>query len=357
MVAGDLIRLEDDGWAVIYDENVINGYMYSTTLSKPTLTYERVEAEDFNSSNNWRVTSESNPEFLHTQGTYIQDEINTMQGDYDDLGMDDLPELMRLYTERTEWLPKDRRALTETLSLNFPSGVFEDPDISAVTQPDGSQNWDFYDTITFWMVLDNFKRTSTDGTKTTRREARYQIRLRDSGGNTISIPLETLYPESKWGTVKYHHTGGEYMNEIRDLTMLENANGETYSSWKRVKITQNNYPAAVFDFGNVVEFDIRYVDMEVSWTVDPAKQDAKVIWYDNRYFRYIDEDGNWRSIDQKDNEGNLNNDPPAPNDGYYYLYDDAVVPFYWIRWIEDLPESPPPTTTLSTGSLTACALR
>jgi hypothetical protein len=165
--------------------------------------------------------------------------------------------------------------------------------------------------------------------------------LRDSGGNTISIPLEPFYPESEWGTVRYHHTGTpeEYMNEIRDLTAGEKANGETYSNWKRVKITQNNYPAAAFDFGNVVEFDIRYVDMTVSWRVDLAKPDPRrVIWYDNRYFRYIDEDGNWRSIDNKDNQGNLDNDPPAFNDGYYYLYDDAVVPFYWIRWLEN-PES------------------
>jgi hypothetical protein len=336
MVAGDLIQLQDDGWAVIYDENVINGSMYSTTLSKPTLTYERVEAEDFNSSNNWRVTSESSPELLHTQGTYTLDEIDTMQGDYDDLGVDDVPELMRLYTDRTAWLPKDRSALSETLSLNFVTGDFEDPDIV----DSNPQNWDYYDTITFWMVLDNFERKSDDLTKTTRREARYQIRLRDSGNNTISVPLETLYRPSEWGTVKYHHIGGEYMNEIRDLTAGEKANGEIYSSWKRVKISLNDSdPAVNFDFRNLVEFEIRYVDMTVSWTVDPAKPDARVIWYDNRYFRYYDEDGNWRSIDKKDNEGDLNNDPPAPSDGYYYLYDDAVVPFFWIRWIED-PDSP-----------------
>jgi hypothetical protein len=54
MVAGNRINLQDDGWVAIYDENVINGYMYSPTLPpKPTLTYERVEAEDFNTTNNW----------------------------------------------------------------------------------------------------------------------------------------------------------------------------------------------------------------------------------------------------------------------------------------------------------------
>jgi hypothetical protein len=53
MVAGNHIELQREGWTVIYDQNVINGYMYSTTFSKPGLTYERVEAEDFNSSNNW----------------------------------------------------------------------------------------------------------------------------------------------------------------------------------------------------------------------------------------------------------------------------------------------------------------
>jgi hypothetical protein len=338
MVAGNYIKLQNDGWAVIYDENVIYGKMYSTTILKPTVTYERAETPDFNSFNNWRVTSESNPEFLHTQGIYTQDERDATQGDSSDPGddNDDLPELMRLYTERDEWLPKDHRALTETLTLNFPSGVFEDPDIFAVTMPDGSQNWDFHDTITFWMALDNFTRTSTDG-KTTRREARYQIRLRDSNGNTISFPLENFYPESEWGTVKYHHTGGEYMNEIRDLTAGEKANGETYSRWKRVKISLNSIdPGEALDLRRLVEFDIRYVDMEVSWRVDLAKQVAKVIWYDNRYFRYIDEDDDWDSIDEKRQEGDLYNDPPAASDGYYYLYDEST-PLY-VKWIED-PES------------------
>jgi hypothetical protein len=343
MVAGDLIQLQDDGWAVIYDENVINGYMYSTAVSKPTLTYERVEAEDFNSSNNWR-SNESTPELLHRQGIYTQDEIDTMQGDYADGGADTLPEVMRVYTNRNRWRPKavagvERWAIGETLRLDFLNGDFEDPHI-----PDRSlQNWDYYDTLTFWMTLDNFTRTNTDGTKTTRREARYQIRLRDAGGNTISIPLDTLYPVSEWGTVRYHHMPGgglpeEYTEEIRDLTAGEKANGEAYSNWKRIKITTKDIdPGISFDVRNVEEFDIRYVDMTVSWTVDPAKQDARVIWYDGGYFRYYDENGDWESIDEKKREGDLYNDPPAASDGYYYLYDDST-PLY-VKWIED-PDSP-----------------
>jgi hypothetical protein len=291
-----------------------------------------MEAEDFNSSNNWR-SNESNPEFLHTQGTYTQDEIDTMQGDYADGGVDALPELMRLYTERTEWLPKDHRALGETLSLDFLNGDFEDPDI-----PDFSlQNWEFYDTVAFWMALDNFKRTNTDGTKTTRREARYVIRLSDSGGNTISIPLEILYPESEWGTVRYHHTGTpeEYINEIRDLTAGEKANGEAYSRWKRVKITPKNIdPGVDFDVRNVERFQIRYRDLELRWTVDPAKQDARLIWYDNRYFRVIDEDDDWESIDGKDTVGDLDSDTD-PNDGYNYLYTEDSGVYTWFRWYED----------------------
>jgi hypothetical protein len=338
MMAGDLIRLEDDGWAVLYDENVINGQMYSTLKSKPTLTYERAEAEDFNPSNNWRG-NESNPEFLHTQGIYTQDEIDAGEGDYDDLGDDgdNLPELMRLYTERSVWQPKDNRALGETLRLDFLNGDFEDPHI-----PDHSlQNWDYYDTITFWMVLDNFKKTSTDGTKTTSREAHYQIRLRDSGGNTVSVPLDAFYPESEWGTVRYHHTGTpeEYMNEIRDLTSGEKAGGETYSAWKRIEITPNDIdPGAGFDLSTVQEFDIRYVDLEVRWTVDPAKPDAEFEWTGS-YFQYTDEDGFSRSVDKKDKIGDLYQDT-NPNDGYYYLYDDKDDPIlYWFKWQED-PDAP-----------------
>ena len=345
MVAANHINLQNDGWAVIYDENVINGKMYSTTILKPTVTYERAEASDFNSSNNWQ-SSESTPELLHRQGIYTQDERDATQGDSNDPGddNDELPEVMRGYTDRDRWGPKDPspRAINETLSLNFPSGVFEDPDISAVTQPDGSQNWDFHDTITFWMALDNFERTSTDGTKTTSREAHYQIRLRDSDGNTISIPLDNLYPaESEWGTVRYHHISGgglpeDYTREIRDLTAGEKANGETYSSWKRVKISlNNNDPGAALDLRSLVEFDIRYVDMKVSWTVEVGKPDAKIEWTGS-YFRYTDQNGFERSIDKKDNQGDLYNDPPTPNDGYNYLYDDKDDPIlFWFKWIED----------------------
>jgi hypothetical protein len=330
MVAGNHINLQDDGWAVIYEEYVINGLMYSTAVSKPTLTYERAEAEDFNSSNNWELTA-SPPQLAYTQGKYIADEIVTAQGDFDDLGVDDLPELMRVYTNRVGWQPKSYTAIGETLRLDFTTGDFEDSDI-----PDFSrQNWEYYDAITFWMALDNFKRTSTDGTKTTRREAKYIIRLRDAGGNTIPVLVETLYPESQWGTVRYHHIGDEYMNEIRDLTAGEKANGETYSRWKRVKISLNNPDNSNFDFSRVERFDIRYQDLRISWTVDPAKPNARVQW-EGSYFSYLYEDGTTGgSIDGKDNQGDLFSDPPAPNDGFNYLYDDSTVPYEWIKWIED----------------------
>ncbi len=334
MVAGNHIVLQDDGWTVIYDENVINGYMYSTTVSKPTLTYERAEAEDFDSSNNWQL-NESTPELAYTQGIYTQDEIDTTQGNYADGGEDELPELMRVYTDRDNWQPKNYPAIGENLRLDFTTGDFEDPHI-----PDSSpQNWDYYDTITFWMALDNFKRTSTDLTKTTRREAHYEITLRDSGGNTIPVLLDTLYPDSEWGTVRYHHTGEEYANEIRDLTDGEKAGGEAYSSWKRIKITpQNIDPGIPFDFSSVEQFSIKYLDLELSWTVTGGTREVK--WW-GTYFRYIYEDGiNWESIDGKDNQGNLNNDPPDSNDGYYYLYsyDSGTGIYTWFRWIED-PDS------------------
>ncbi len=337
MVAGNRINLLNDGWTIIYDDNVINGNMYSTTISKPTLTYERVEAGNFNTSNNWRST-ESTPELLHTQGRYTQEERDTMQGDYADLGddNDNVPEVMRVYTDRINWVPRNGpRAIGETLRLYFPSGNFIDPNIPDFSQ----QNWDYYDTITFWIALDNFVRPSTDGTRVTRRDARYDIILRDSDNNTISIPLLNLYPESEWGTVRYHHTGipEEYMNDIRDLTAGEKANGETYSTWKRVKITPNNInPGDIFDFGNVTEFGIRYLDFNLSWTVDVGKPDVRVDWTGS-YFLFTDEDGNSQIIEGKDMLGDLNNDPPAPSDGYNYLYDynPSTGIYTWFRWYED----------------------
>jgi hypothetical protein len=329
MVAGNHINLQDDGWAVIYDEYVINGLMYSTAVSKPTLTYERAEAEDFNSSNNWRLTESPNPELAYIQGRYTQDEIGSMHGDYVDGGIDELPELMRVYTNRVGWQPKSYTAIGETLRLDFTTGNFEDSDI-----PDFSrQNWDYYDTITFWMALDNFKRESTDGTKTTSRRAEYTIRLRDAGGTTIPLALDSLYPETQWGTVRYHHVGDEYMNEIRDLTGGEKANGETYSRWKRVKISLNNPDNSNFDFSGVERFDIRYTNLEVSWTVTVGKTDARVAWFSaSNEFQYVNEDGSSWDIDEKRLEGNLT-DRAAASDGYYYLYNNADD--LSIRWFED----------------------
>ena len=128
------------------------------------------------------------------------------------------------------------------------------------------------------------------------------------------------------------------MNEIRDLTGVEIANGEAYSQWKRIKIpTRTIDPLMNFDFANVEEFGIRYVDFELRWTV--AGGTRRVKWW-GTYFRYLYEDGiDWDSIDLKDNQGDLYSDPPTANDGYYYLYDDSDFPILnWFTWIED-PES------------------
>jgi len=339
MVAGNHIVLQDDGWTVIYDENVINGYMYSTTIAKPTLTYERAEAEDFNSSNNWRLTESPSPELAYTQGIYTDDEKTAMQGDSGDLGVDDLPELIRVYTDREGWRPDlPYWAIPETLRLDFTTGDFEDPDI-----PDSSpQNWNYHDTITFWMALDNFKRRSTDLTKITRREAEYVIRMRDGDGNTIPVSLDMLlYPENEWGTVRYHHIASatvpeEYTEEIRDLTDGEEANGETYSNWKRVRISLNNPSNRNFNFSTVERFDIRYSNLTVSWTVDPAKPDAKVAWDGaSNAFKYTNEDGTSRNVNEKRQEGDLS-DRAAASDNYFYLYnsDDDLS----ITWVQD-PDS------------------
>jgi hypothetical protein len=246
---------------------------------------------------------------------------------------------MRIYTDRTDpplgWYPGVRHAIGETLRLDFTAGDFDDADI-----PDFSrQNWEYYDAITFWMALDNFRRENDDKTKVTRRQTEYLIRLRDSGGNIISRSLDTgRYPESWWGTVKYHHIPGgglpeEYTNEIRDLTAGEKAAGEAYSRWKRVKISLNNPSDANFDFSNVERFDIRYSNLTVSWTVTVGKPDARVAWFGaSNIFKYINEDGSSWDIDKKDQEGDLN-DRSAASDGYYYLYNEPSD--LSIRWIED----------------------
>jgi hypothetical protein len=268
MVAGNRINLQNDGWAVVYDENVINGKMYSTTLAKPTLTYERVETEDFNTTNNWETVGAE--ELKYTQENYIQEDIDNGQADHGDWGIDGTPELMKMYLEPI-WHPADDDhdfPISDWVYCDFTNAanVFEDPDISV-----GPQDWDNYTTIHFWMALDNWQKTFLP--KTTRRQSYFQLILHDVNGSKLSFNL------SGWGNPIYSNNDW--------LTQPGNVR------WMLVRITpQLVDPLSNFDMTNIVRMEFYY-------------NDIRVFWYKN------DIEWEWIGYDKTTTSG-------YGNDGYYY---------------------------------------
>ena len=267
MVAGNHVVLQDDGWTVIYDENVINGNMYSTTLLKPTLTYEQVEAEDFNTTNNW---DREGLELYHGQEDYIQEDIDNAQADYLDEGIDGTPELMKMYLEPI-WHDADDDhdfPITDGVYCDFTEvgNVFEDSDISI-----GAQNWDNYTTIHFYMALDNWEKISA--LKRTRRESTFQLFLYDVNWNLLSFDLSgsgsPIYSNNNW--------------------VVEP--GKVH--WKHVRITpQLMDPLSNFDMRSVVRIEFYYNDILVSWYINDFERE-------------------WIRYDKNTGSG-------YGNDGYYY---------------------------------------
>jgi hypothetical protein len=262
MVAGNHINLQDDGWAVIYDENVINGNMYSTTLAKPTLTYERAEAEDFNTTNNW---DREGLELKYRQEDYILEDINNAQADYLDVGIDGTPDLMKMYQEpiwrQTDLDPAQRNnhdfAISDGVYCDFTDvgNVFEDSDINI-----GAQNWDNYTTIHFYMALDNWEKVF--GSKRTRRESYFRVLLYDTNLNTLPIHLSPftnpIYPNNDWVAEP---------GKVR---------------WKLIRITpQLIDPLSNFDMTRVVRIEFYYNDIRVSWYIDD---------FNMEYIRYNKDD-------------------------------------------------------------------
>jgi hypothetical protein len=266
MVAGNYIRLQNDGgWAVIYDENIINGNMYSTTLSKPTLTYERVEADDFNTDNNW---DREGLELYYVQEDYIDEDIVNEEADFWDGGVDGTPELMRMYQAPTWRDPADPEpnnhdfAISDGVYCDFTDvgNVFVDSDIKI-----GLQDWENYTAIHFWMALDNWEKVF--GSKTTLRKSSFQVLLYDTGGNTLTLNLS--YPNNDW---------------VAELGKVH---------WELVRITpQLIDPLSNFDIGNVARIEFYYYDILVRWYIN-------------------DTDWEWIAYDNTDTTG-------YGDDGYYY---------------------------------------
>jgi len=141
----------------------------------PTLTYERVEAADFNTSNNWNLAG---LELVITQEDYVQEDIDSGQADYRDGGIDGIPELMKLLQQPIWQTMGDNHdfAISDSVYCDFTDAgnVFEDPDISI-----GPQDWGNYTTINFYMALDNWEKVF--GSKKTLKKSYFQVWLYDTG--------------------------------------------------------------------------------------------------------------------------------------------------------------------------------
>jgi len=310
MVAGNHINLLREGWTVIYDENVINGNMYSTTPSRPTLTYERVEAEDFNTTNNW---DREGLELYHEQEDYIpEDRVD--QADYLDKGIDEIPDLMKMYLEPI-WRHFDPDP-TQQNNHDFPitdgvycdftdvGNVFEDSDISI-----GPQNWDNYTTIHFYMALDNWEKVF--GSKTTRRQSYFRVLLYDTNLNTLPIHLSPftnpIYPNNDW---------------VDELGKVQ---------WKLVRITpQLIDPLSNFDMTSVVRIEFYYNDIRVSWYINDFdmeyiryNKDDATGYGDDGYYQYSKSDGSKYPVWFQ---------PPDGNGMMQLYYTDFVLGDQPIQW-------------------------
>jgi hypothetical protein len=306
MVTGNHIVLQNDGWTVIYDENVINGNMYSSaadSILKPTLTYERVEADDFNTTNNWDLNG---GELLRTQEDYISEDIG--EADYADGGADGVPELMKMY-QVPGW--KDPAGpepdnhdfgVTDGVYCDFTDvgNVFEDSDINI-----GPQDWDNYTTIRFYMALDNWQKIA--GSKTTYRKSLLQVRLEDTGGNRVTYNVP--YQNNDW----------------------VGAPGKAH--WEPVRINPHDLdPLDPFDSRSVQSIEFYWKKMEVSWYIDGETESIAFInddgtgYGDDGYYNYRKFTGEEYPVRFK---------PPDANGMRQLYYTDSLGIDHDIEWYPD----------------------
>ncbi len=309
MVAGNRINLQDDGWTVIYDENVINGNMYSTTLSKPTLTYERVEAEDFNTTNNWDLNGN---ELLRTQEDYLPEDIG--EADYSDGGADGVPELMKMYQApiwRDPAGPEPNNhdfGVTDGVYCDFADvgNVFEDSDINI-----GPQDWDNYTTIRFYMALDNWQKIA--GSKRTYKKSLLQVQLEDTGGNRVTFNVS--YQNNDW---------------IAEA-------GKAH--WEHVRINPHDFdPLDPFDSRSVRSIEFYWRNTEDSWYIDG---DTELITFINDHGTGYGDDGYYQYIKSDGSEYPVWFQPPDVNGRRQLYYTDLVLGDQPIQWNWD-----PSTSTL-----------
>jgi hypothetical protein len=255
MLAGTRFMVKDGGrwigWTVLFDEKVINGLMYDTTVSKPTVVYETAENEmgDFPYSK-W---NEDGNELKLQQGAYTAEEASDGVAATWDLGGDGTPHLMRIY-QAPIWKCCDDThdfGVTDELQLDF-------SDLPYI----GWQDWSNYRALTFWMSLDNWEKAS--GTRETLRMFNAWVHLEQ-------------------GTSPYTYARFYLSEGLYDSTESP-ANG----LWKHVRVPLGGIdPTIDFDFRNIDQIRFYLYNIRLSW--DNASGVTQWIDYDPTPSEYGDD--------------------------------------------------------------------
>jgi hypothetical protein len=237
ILSGTSINLKNAGWAVLFDERVINGLMYDGTVSKPTRVYE--SAEDSGFPVDWQMHG---GELRTRQEEYTQAEIDGREAVWWDTGGDNVPHLMRIYQEPT-WEP-----ITSLNPDNHDYGIEDQLEYDHEDLTGTWEDWSSYRALTFWMSLDNFRRIS--GSRETSRMFYFRVRLEGENPTTFA---DFDGPSNGYYLSDYH---GAY----------DSATNPADGAWRRVRIPLGEIdPTVAFDIENVDEIRFQLRGFELSW--------------------------------------------------------------------------------------------
>ncbi|MDY6856636.1 MAG: CFI-box-CTERM domain-containing protein [Thermodesulfobacteriota bacterium] len=291
MVAGNQIRNEDDGWAIIFNKNVING----TIETRSPLNYD--DMENKNTQNKWDDPPDVNPPHWWLDKGSCR---NNHDVDWGDLGADfteqkrysslenttnkaDSSDHMGCYSypfsENT--YPNCMKVnilmrsfgddfYGDMLKLRLKYGTFCDKKIELIKDKDNYHNWSIYRDIGFWMKLDNWKKG------TTYKNVILQFKFRNSDDNWAkSVIDENFYGQNNWG----NHSPFE---DDPSAPYEYDYNSVDDPQWKYVRLNFLNdfeYSASSFDFEKIYILYFRFSEAEIGWK--SGGQDKRV-YFDNR---------------------------------------------------------------------------
>ncbi len=270
MIAAGDVKLESNGWALVFDRWVVSGRMGERPAPYVMARFEDEIAEPLkgcwsredNGSAPLATAFSSGQAYLDCEKPDIE---NT---DANDAGSDGKPAVLRI-TVRPQ-----KRATGEEIDSAVGESValYLDGSVGAGCQT-GTRDWRDYGSISLYMVLDNYSREGAGIPKlVTEREAKFRLLLSDEAGNergflmtgTVGDPWDNRrYRSGNWGKASYDYDAG-----TGDIVACD-ASSASYASrllpqWKRVEI-----PFAAFggplDLSSLRKISIRLQAFEVRW--------------------------------------------------------------------------------------------